>query len=140
VIIHSSWFVFWKESSLTGKRLGGKEEATYPILIEEETDLVRKFHVRPDLFRALCLLREDSTFNIGLWINAICIDQSANEEKTHQLPKMLLIYHCVVNICIWLGESDKEDIESERGIKFVEDIVGIRSLRHLLEDPQRTVD
>jgi hypothetical protein len=84
-------------------------------------------------------LREGLSFDIGLWIDALCIDQDSNEEKNHQLRKMLMIYHSGANTCIWLGESTGGS-ESERGMKFVEDIVSIGYLRHLLEDPERVRD
>jgi Heterokaryon incompatibility protein (HET) len=125
---------------LTTHDVGGKEEAVHPILIEEETGLVRSLRVRPNLWHALRRLREPPGFHVCLWIDAVCIDQSSNEEKTHQLPKMLMIYHSGGNTCIWLGESNVSDPESERGIEFIEDIVSIKCFRNLLEDPNRIKD
>jgi hypothetical protein len=99
-----------------------------------------KFYVRPNLYRALRRLREPAGFDIALWIDAICIDQGSNGEKTHQLPNMLSIYHFCANTRIWLGENIEGRIAQERGMVFVEDIVSIGFLGQLLEDQDRTRD
>jgi hypothetical protein len=103
--------------------------------MEEDNGLVRQLHVRPNLYRALRRLRAGPNVDVRLWVDALCINQSDNEEKTHQLPKMLMIYHSGANTVIWLGESNPGEADSERGIQFVEDIISIRLLKFLLESP-----
>ncbi|PMD24672.1 HET-domain-containing protein [Hyaloscypha hepaticicola] len=111
----------------------GIEKAVHPILIEEDNSLVQQLHVRPNLYRALRRLRAGPSVDIQLWVDALCINQSDNEEKTHQLPKMLMIYHSGANTVIWLGESNPGEADSERGIQFVEDIISIGKLKFHLE-------
>lgn len=53
---------------------------------------------------------------------------------------MLMIYHSGANTVIWLGESNTGAVDSERGIQFVEDIVSIRCLKSLLENPTKLHD
>ncbi|GKT50824.1 heterokaryon incompatibility protein 6, OR allele [Colletotrichum spaethianum] len=49
------------------------------------------------------LRREDSP--LTLWIDAICINQSSNQEKNTQVPLMRDIYKGATEVLIWLGES-----------------------------------
>lgn len=114
----------------------GKEEPIHPILVEDISPPVcqgaKKFFIRTNLYRALRRLREEPGLTIGLWIDAICIDQASPEEKTDQLPKMMHIYNGAANTCIWIGESNTGGISTERGMLFVEDIVDISLLDGLL--------
>ncbi len=48
-----------------------------------------------------------------LWIDAVYIDQSSDEEKNHQVRQMYDIYHTAERVHIWLGKSD-EDIEETK--------------------------
>jgi hypothetical protein len=41
-----------------------------------------------------------------LWIDAVCIDQSHDEEKSWQIQKMREIYEKASRVLIWLGPSD----------------------------------
>jgi hypothetical protein len=44
-----------------------------------------------------------------LWIDAICIDQSDDDEKSAQLPMMRLIYEQASQVIIWLDCSGREN-------------------------------
>jgi hypothetical protein len=46
-----------------------------------------------------------------LWIDAICINQKNNEEKTAQVRKMRDIYETAVLVISWLGEQETTDEE-----------------------------
>jgi hypothetical protein len=55
------------------------------------------------LFLALRRLRkrhEERT----LWIDALCIDQSNNVEKSHQVGLMREIYQRCARVCLWIGD------------------------------------
>jgi hypothetical protein len=39
-----------------------------------------------------------------LWIDAICIDQSCNRERGHQVQRMGCIYSCAQEVFVWLGD------------------------------------
>ncbi|KAF2034959.1 HET-domain-containing protein, partial [Setomelanomma holmii] len=41
-----------------------------------------------------------------LWIDAICINQGDNLEKTHQVGSMGSIYKSASRVLVWLGEAD----------------------------------
>ena len=41
-----------------------------------------------------------------LWIDAICIDQTNNTEKSRQIPLMAKIYGVASNVLVWLGPGD----------------------------------
>ena len=43
-----------------------------------------------------------------LWIDALCINQDDEEEKTQQVQKMRDIYSGAQNVIIWLGEADEQ--------------------------------
>lgn len=40
-----------------------------------------------------------------MWVDAICIDQSSNDERGHQVELMGEIYKYASNVIIWLGEA-----------------------------------
>jgi Heterokaryon incompatibility protein (HET) len=40
-----------------------------------------------------------------LWIDAICINQADNKERTEQVALMSMIYRCATRLVIWLGEQ-----------------------------------
>jgi hypothetical protein len=129
----------------------GTEEATCEIsvdVLKENDGLIQspstppvKLLVRTNLYNALKRLRsafEEKWF----WIDAICIDQEDQEEKTHQLPKMLEIYNNASNVCIWLGEpSSNESKQSSRGrppmhpLAFATHIADLSNLDKLLQRP-----
>ena len=57
------------------------------------------------LYSALLRLRQPAKALI-IWADAICIDQSNDEEKAWQIQKMREIYERASRVFIWLGPSD----------------------------------
>ncbi|KAF8855784.1 HET-domain-containing protein [Acephala macrosclerotiorum] len=53
-----------------------------------------------------------------LWIDAMCIDQSSNAERSHQIGLMGKIYSEANRVMVWLGEADKS-AESDIAMDFV---------------------
>ena len=53
-------------------------------------------HIRPDLLSNV----EDGAL---LWIDAICINQTDEDEKSWQVQQMLYIYRNALNPLVWLG-------------------------------------
>jgi hypothetical protein len=80
----------------------------------------KAFLVSQNLKSALRAMRRNNVVRL-LWIDAICIDQSNIQERNEQVPKMDRIYGNAQNVCIWLGDADKE---SSDAIRFIKDIVG----------------
>ncbi|KAJ9667194.1 hypothetical protein H2201_002715 [Coniosporium apollinis] len=76
----------------------GKENNCRPIKIDDA-----KFYVTPTLE---CVLRQIQARKVPtLWVDAICINQSDDAEKTVQVRLMGRIYHCAYSVIIWLGEE-----------------------------------
>ncbi|KAL4898046.1 heterokaryon incompatibility protein-domain-containing protein [Aspergillus ambiguus] len=71
------------------------------------------FFVTPNLHAALVNLRNHQLDRV-LWIDAICINQEAEWEKTMQIPLMRKIYSQAHRVIVWLGYAfDNGDIALE---------------------------
>jgi len=62
--------------------------------------------VTPNLYDAL-LQSQHSGFTGYLWVDAICIDQSNPEDRSHQVNMMCKIYENASCVLIWLGKKDE---------------------------------
>jgi hypothetical protein len=62
-----------------------------------------KTNIRPNLEAALRRLRRHDTTRV-LWIDALCIDQSNEAERSHQVRMMCSIYSKALRTVVWLGE------------------------------------
>jgi hypothetical protein len=60
------------------------------------------FPVRKNLWDFLSQARSNY-LEENLWIDALCIDQSVNEERTHQVSIMGKIYSSASCVIVWLG-------------------------------------
>ncbi|KAG9193749.1 hypothetical protein G6011_03784 [Alternaria panax] len=58
-----------------------------------------------NLFQALQHIRSPDV-PIVIWVDAICIDQTDNAEKSHQVSHMDLVYRLCDQVYIWLGLPD----------------------------------
>lgn len=56
----------------------------------------------------LLLRIRDTDEELLLWIDAICINQVDNDEKSIQVQKMHMIYSAASSVVVWLGEEDDE--------------------------------
>lgn len=63
--------------------------------------------VTGNLSNALKRLREAGMAN-RLWIDAICIDQKSEKEKSQQVVMMAEIYRSASDVLVWLGEESEE--------------------------------
>jgi len=68
------------------------------------------FEVSANLHAALLRLR-DRYFERILWIDAICINQSDDKEKEHQIQSMAKIYGLANRVIVWLGEAEDDSDE-----------------------------
>ena len=83
------------------------------------------FYIRPSLDGALRYLRDYSAEEpqtVVLWIDAICINQDDEEEKSIQVAKMADIYSHADSVFIWLGQA-RDD--SDTGMDFVKNILNL---------------
>jgi Heterokaryon incompatibility protein (HET) len=115
----------------------GDPSIKVPIVLDS-----KRYDVTKNCYSALLRLRElDET---KVWIDAICIDQTNNEEKCSQIPLMNYIYPAAKEVLVWLGR-----IATERGansreteslvVSLLEDlsIEEIRKPERFLEVAQR---
>jgi hypothetical protein len=80
----------------------GDPKETLPISVDED-----QFHITVNLHAALLRLR-DHSFERIIWVDAICIDQSNNEERKQQVQLMAKIYSNAHRVIVWLGEQGVE--------------------------------
>jgi hypothetical protein len=83
----------------------------------------KSFLVRVNLYKALKRYRHHKE-NKWFWIDAICIDQVNDAEKSRQIAHMPTIYSTAYNVAIWLGEATKEDSSA---IAMIPKILNLRS-------------
>ncbi|KAI9151390.1 HET-domain-containing protein [Paramyrothecium foliicola] len=91
------------------------------------------FQVRSNLYGALSRLRS-STRDILLWVDALCIDQSNDQEKASQLPKMPQIYSNAWSVVIWLGEDPQNSEKEKLAMDFIPRMLNLTLLDALLEN------
>lgn len=82
----------------------GDAQAQRPTFIGEYVH-----HVGANLHAALRRLRHRSQQRV-LWIDAVCINQSDNDEKSHQVALMQTIYRSG-SVLLWVGEDSRIDTE-----------------------------
>ncbi|MCJ1234855.1 hypothetical protein MMC14_002818 [Varicellaria rhodocarpa] len=71
--------------------------------------------IQETLFHALSVLRRPDAERT-LWVDAICIDQNDNDERTNQVRLMRQIYQYSTRVIVWLGEHTQD---SEQGIDLI---------------------
>jgi hypothetical protein len=66
-----------------------------------------QIQIRHNLFSALRRLRAHATGeDTVIWVDAICIDQTSNVERSSQVALMGEIYHQCKAVQVWLGEIE----------------------------------
>jgi hypothetical protein len=91
------------------------------------------FLVRSNLYAALEHFRERED-HIYLWVDAVCINQDDQKEKTAQVSRMHEIYSEATNVCGWLGTGPAERGEARKTFKFLRDILDLERLDKMIED------
>ncbi|ORY57846.1 heterokaryon incompatibility protein-domain-containing protein [Pseudomassariella vexata] len=71
-----------------------------------ELSTFQDFPVNSSLYEALVHLRPASGPGRRLWVNAICINQACDDERSQQVPQMASIYNLAKRVIIWLGALD----------------------------------
>ncbi|KAJ2896259.1 hypothetical protein MKZ38_005713 [Zalerion maritima] len=92
----------------------GSLDPPYAIMISQGRKTYKKKITR-DLALSLKYLRYPDKDRI-LWIDAICINQEDDDEKNHQVQMMARIYTRAEQVCVWLGEDDRD---STLAINFI---------------------
>jgi hypothetical protein len=90
----------------------GTDEATHPVLINDQV-----FLVRDSLWAFLAQARRTNKFqSIPIWIDAITINQEDLDEKNKQVALMGDIYSQASEVIVWLGEGERN---TEEAFEFV---------------------
>ena len=76
--------------------------------------------VRRNLAAALRHLQQKDR-SLNIWVDAICINQNDNKEKSHQVQMMAKIYESSVEVLVWLGPAEDE---SDAAMEKLRDIGG----------------
>jgi hypothetical protein len=97
----------------------------------------KKMFIRPNLDEALKQLRRasESSF-LYIWVDALCIDQSDDDEKQEQVMKMAHIYRNAKNVCIWLGTDEPGNGVSDVAMKFIPDAIEPDNYTRLVNEPE----
>ncbi|KAK4611947.1 Heterokaryon incompatibility protein 6, OR allele [Fulvia fulva] len=99
--------VQWEALSYTW----GDMQKSHTITLEQADSSLACFELGSNLYAALRHLRYPGS-DRQLWIDAICMDQSATEqaeaERNWQIPAMLEIYSMAAKVIIWLGEEEND--------------------------------
>ncbi|KAL1607978.1 Folylpolyglutamate synthetase [Paraconiothyrium brasiliense] len=80
----------------------GNPALTSPICVDGQI-----FEATFNLEAALRHLRKKDA-SVTLWVDAVCIDQSNNVEKSDQVQRMGDIYRNASEVVIWLGQTKQE--------------------------------
>ncbi|KAH6722715.1 heterokaryon incompatibility protein-domain-containing protein [Leptodontidium sp. MPI-SDFR-AT-0119] len=115
----------------------GREDPTHPIAMYDEqlqklTLSNSVFYIQDNVAAALRHFRcEDADVNI--WIDALCINQANDDEKTAQVSRMHEIYSMADYVCSWLGAGKPETRET---FQFLNMILTLERLDKLIDSEQ----
>ncbi|KAH7343101.1 heterokaryon incompatibility, partial [Pyrenochaeta sp. MPI-SDFR-AT-0127] len=78
----------------------GDPKERLPILVNEtEVPVTRNLHAALEHFRS-------ETIDVVLWVDALCINQTDDVEKSKQVDLMTKIYAYATSTRVWLGPAD----------------------------------
>jgi hypothetical protein len=106
----------------------GAPTTKIPILLDKN-----RYDVTRNCYSALLRLRELGEDRV--WIDAICIDQTNNEEKSAQIPMMKHIYAAAETI-VWLGHPE----EQRKPDSWETESMAFSLLEHLSHEQFRSFD
>ena len=101
--------------------------------------LGKSFYIRPNLHTALTQLRSNKR-DIVLWVDALCINQDDEKEKTMQVQKMARIYSRARRVLVWLGPSvsalESSRKKCEEAVDFIKEILDLKTFDAKVEDEE----
>ncbi|KAK3684192.1 heterokaryon incompatibility protein-domain-containing protein [Podospora appendiculata] len=101
----------WRNRYLAGSYVWGIPEPIVSISINN-----RPFYIRQNLHSFLSVLRNTES-SLVVWVDAICIDQSSDKERNHQVALMALIYKEASKTVAWLGPETQN---SRQYVEYVD--------------------
>ncbi|KAM7188617.1 Heterokaryon incompatibility protein (HET) domain containing protein [Naviculisporaceae sp. PSN 640] len=110
----------------------GLRENLMPICCNQHTVLVT-----PNLYDALLHLRNPSQDRV-LWVDALCINQEDDIEKSHQVRNMGKIYRYAQHVSIWLGKGSPGSSQAVAFIRYLWELIPNRpDFRTFQDNPDR---
>jgi hypothetical protein len=106
----------------------GEDRKAYAIICNG-----KRLYVTKSLFRALCQLRRNGQ-TARLWVDALCINQADNAEKSVQVCMMGAIYKGAQHVRVWLGLAEQTDEAGLELIRRVHDRCGLTRLDDMSKD------
>ncbi|CZR68222.1 uncharacterized protein PAC_18121 [Phialocephala subalpina] len=115
----------------------GREEPTHPITMYDEqlqklTLSNSIFYIQENVAAALRHFRREDA-DVNIWIDALCINQANDDEKTAQVSRMHEIYSTADYVCVWLGAGKPETRDTFR---FLNTILELERLDRLIDNEQ----
>lgn len=95
--------------------LGDASIQKKPIFLQKH-----RFYVTQNLESALRHLRHQGSQRT-MWIDALCINQNNDAEKTEQVKQMQFIYARTSHLVVWIGEASED---SDLGMQTVRQLGG----------------
>ena len=90
----------------------------------------RPYPIPQNLHKALRSLRFEHRERT-IWIDAICINQSAIRERNHQVSILSDIFQHASRVCIWLGEKDAS---FSLVLRFIKELEQVRDFDSIARD------
>ncbi len=109
---------------------GSALERNHEIIVDG-----RVLPITANLHAALQQSRATVPVATQYWIDAICINQADDQEKSAQIPLMRDIYHLALSVLVWLGKATEE---SDRVFRFIRNLTG-RPLSTLIHERYKKV-
>jgi hypothetical protein len=116
---------WYNEKHTRGGRLTSRNQVKYSALsyvwgsTDEEQAITldgQNFLIRKNLWSALLYLRSTSEPNY-MWIDAICINQADQSERSHQVGFMKDIFESAEAVRVWLGEATNDTFKAFQLLK-----------------------
>lgn len=82
---------------------------TIALAASESPEQIHVRWVHENLWRFLHKAWELKMFDLWLWTDSLCLDQSDTHEIKHQVPRMGEIYSQAARVAIWLGDDELDE-------------------------------
>ena len=109
---------------------GDQSDKNSPTIGLLQDNKSKQLKITKNLASALRHLR-DPIETKCFWVDAISINQSDKNEKSHQIPMMGKIYSEAKNVCIWLGETTET---SSAALGHIERVLDLKLLDRLVSE------
>ncbi|KAF3004553.1 hypothetical protein E8E14_002955 [Neopestalotiopsis sp. 37M] len=88
--------------------------------------------VRTNLYRALKRFRSKTEL-VTMWIDALCIDQTDENERSAQVKKIHELYVNSQSLCIWLGTGEGDEPNPKHCFQFLKRLLHMKDLESALK-------